>query len=268
MLPYTFGTIACRLWIDVIYLTSILIPTPSEQFHHRVKIMSADVEKSADSIRILLIDDMPFRRASIANLLDSWALGDGNELAIIETTCGENLVQHAQIVHLIIYNVGAGSVEAAECQHNIDHVRQDLPNVPLVIIAERDQASDVIEALRAGARGFISAQTPAPIVFQALKFIMRGGMYFPPSAMLQANFTPQTPMGRRPVTNDDVRQSTGLTSRQREVWQLLQHGYPNKVIARQLDMCESTVKVHMKQIMRKFGASNRTQAALCGGEVG
>ena len=159
-------------------------------------------------------------------------------------------------------------MEAAQWHHDIDDLRHELPNIPLVIIAEHERAADIIEALRAGARGYISAQTQLSVVFQALRFIMQGGMYFPSSALLQATTSPQLPMGRRLSSDDDEHHSASLTNRQRAVWQLLQHGHSNKVIARQLDMCESTVKVHMRQIMRKLGASNRTQAALYAGEAG
>jgi len=159
-------------------------------------------------------------------------------------------------------------MEAAQWHHDIDDLRLELPNIPLVVIAEHEKASDVIEALRAGARGYISAQTQLSVVFQALRFIMQGGMYFPSSALLQAMISPQLPVGRRLFNDDDGHHSASLTNRQTAVWKLLQHGHSNKVIARQLDMCESTVKVHMRQIMRKLGASNRTQAAMYAGEAG
>jgi DNA-binding NarL/FixJ family response regulator len=55
----------------------------------------------------------------------------------------------------------------------------------------------------------------------------------------------------------------GLTTRQQEVLERLRQGESNKLIGRQLKLRESTVKVHIRQIMRKLGATNRTQAALC-----
>ena len=213
---------------------------------------------------IVLMDDLPLRRAGIKSLLETWAGADGHRLDIVETICGASLAEYAQTARLIIYNIGADSLKAAQLQHSIDDLLHELPNVPLVIIAEHEQASDVIEALRVGARGFISAATPPSIVFQTLSFILQGGMYFPPAALLQANSS-SPPLIRRLACDGDTRHSSDLTNRQRAVWQLLQYGHSNKVIARQLVMCESTVKVHMRQIMRKLGDSNRTQAALCGG---
>jgi DNA-binding NarL/FixJ family response regulator len=60
---------------------------------------------------------------------------------------------------------------------------------------------------------------------------------------------------------------SGLTARQWEVLERLRQGESNKLIGRQLKLRESTVKVHIRQIMRKLGASNRTQAALCAAEL-
>lgn len=230
--------------------------------------MSVEHNEHTEYVRIVLIDDLPFRRASIKSLLENWAREDGLRLDAVETTGHNGLEQLAGTVRLVVYNVGGASMEAAEWRHNIDELRQQLPDVPLVIISERDNAGDVVEALKAGARGFISAQIAPSIVFQALRFIMGGGVYFPPSALLQAQVGSHANEWRRPANGVDQRHCASLTARQNAVWQLLQHGHSNKVIARELDMCESTVKVHMRQIMRKLGASNRTQAALCGGEPG
>jgi DNA-binding NarL/FixJ family response regulator len=60
---------------------------------------------------------------------------------------------------------------------------------------------------------------------------------------------------------------SGLTARQWEVLERLRQGESNKLIGRQLKLRESTVKVHIRQIMRKLGATNRTQAALCAAEL-
>jgi DNA-binding NarL/FixJ family response regulator len=59
----------------------------------------------------------------------------------------------------------------------------------------------------------------------------------------------------------------GLTTRQQEVLERLRQGESNKLIGRQLKLRESTVKVHIRQIMRKLGATNRTQAALCAAQL-
>jgi DNA-binding NarL/FixJ family response regulator len=62
---------------------------------------------------------------------------------------------------------------------------------------------------------------------------------------------------------EDAVRNSSLTARQKTVLELLSRGDTNKVIARRLGMSEGTVKVHVRQIMRKFGVTNRTQIALC-----
>ena len=131
--------------------------------------------------------------------------------------------------------------------------------------ADGDEAADVVAAFKAGARGFVTTRMDPCVMFRALKFIIEGGAFFPPGALLDAsgaagNGGPD--IGLVPQAGGEA-----LTLRQNEVLRLLRQGQSNKRIARELHMSESTVKVHIRQIMRKLGASNRTQAALCGFEA-
>jgi DNA-binding NarL/FixJ family response regulator len=73
-----------------------------------------------------------------------------------------------------------------------------------------------------------------------------------------------SPINKMTVVPTASLNKVGLTARERQVLERLQLGASNKLIARQLNLRESTVKVHIRRIMRKLGAVNRTQAALCG----
>ncbi|CAA0099279.1 Transcriptional regulatory protein DegU [Starkeya nomas] len=233
--------------------------------------MTEEGVEKAGCVSIVLLDDLPLRRASIKSLLRDWALEERVSLDTIEADSSDRLDHIERRPELLVYNSGYVATAVGEWRARIDRLRQALPDVPLVIISEGDNAHEVIEALKAGVRGFISAQMPPAIVFQALRFILGGGVYFPPSALLQAQAGTYSAEWRRTgpttVTARYRVQCSGLTERQAAVWRLLQHGHSNKVIARELSMCESTVKVHMRQIMRKLGATNRTQAALCSVEA-
>jgi DNA-binding NarL/FixJ family response regulator len=135
---------------------------------------------------------------------------------------------------------------------------------PVAVLSDRDEASDVVAAIKAGAKGFISTRIDPHVMFRALKFIACGGVFFPPEALLDC--------ATAELENEDdggadtllCQAAAGgmLTSRQTDVLHLLRSGQSNKYIARELNMRESTVKVHVRQIMRKLGAANRTQAAL------
>ncbi|MFH1553964.1 MAG: response regulator transcription factor [Pseudomonadota bacterium] len=225
----------------------------------------------AGFLRIILIDDLPFRRASLKSLLEDWAKEDNMRLEALDLSDLRESGQGNCDVQLIVFNVGGESMEAPELQGRIEELRGRQPDVPLVILSDRDDADEVVNVLKAGARGFISSQISPSVVFQALRFIMGGGVYFPANALLGSQNRAPTPDWRRPVVSNVMHNGaycTTLTVRQNAVLRLLQQGHSNKRIARELSMCESTVKVHVRQIMRKLGASNRTQAALCGMERG
>ena len=100
---------------------------------------------------------------------------------------------------------------------------------------------------------------------QAVALVLAGGSYAPPGLLLAADRRPPPSAAAREPSRPPSAAGPvidRLTLRQREVLALLGQGRPNKVIAQRLSMCESTVKVHVRQIMRKLGAKNRTEVAL------
>jgi DNA-binding NarL/FixJ family response regulator len=168
-------------------------------------------------------------------------------------------------VALAILNIGGESIASPGPSSSVAALNEQMPEVPLVVISDLAQADESVRALRIGAQGHIPTTTPPEIALKALSFILAGGSFFPPTALLQPV------RGNGPIRRD-VRTMRGLlsedarrlTQRQTEVLELLHKGLSNKVIAQRLDLRESTVKVHMRQILRKLGVQNRTEAALRG----
>lgn len=111
------------------------------------------------------------------------------------------------------------------------------------------------EALEAGASGFIPKSLPAKSLVNAVKFMAMGEQYAPLDFMTSEGDAKSHPL------------ADSLTSRELQVLQGLTQGKSNKEIARDLDIAEPTVKLHMKTLYRKLGASNRTQAALIAREA-
>lgn len=146
-----------------------------------------------------------------------------------------------------------------ETLHNIGAIRGSFGVTPLIIISDLDNGhqNDLIRgALRAGANGFISARTTSlPMTLSAIRFVHAGGSIAPLDMLLSDNTQPSAV---EPETEPAYR----LTARQRAVLAQLQQGKANKIIAHELGMSESTAKVHIRNIMRKMGATNRTQAAF------
>jgi DNA-binding NarL/FixJ family response regulator len=195
---------------------------------------------------------------------------------------------------MVILAVGSTPITELDAIQSIDVVHGLVPDAPIVILSDRDESAEVVAALEAGVQGFIPSTMTPELALQTLSFIMSGGTYFPASAIRHSPNQPtheDGPAVNRMTDNgvitdsDDVSSSdnsgaaqgagedpnvvgASLTTRQQQVLLLLREGQRNKVIARRLNMAEATVKVHVRQILRKFGATNRTEAALCATGVG
>lgn len=111
-------------------------------------------------------------------------------------------------------------------------------------------------ALDAGASGFVPKSLPAKSLVNAVKFMAMGEQYAPLDFMTAADDVETNPLEEK------------LTARELQVLKGLTEGKSNKEIARDLDIQEPTVKLHMKTLYRKVGAANRTQAALIAREAG
>lgn len=131
-------------------------------------------------------------------------------------------------------------------------VSQSLPNVPIVVLAGRNDADLARAAIRHGAKGFIPVTTRFRIVLEAVRFVLSGGTYVPTECLFATN-------GSAAQANPS---QNALTTRELSVVRAIQQGKPNKIIAYELNMCESTVKVHLRNIMKKLGAKNRTEVAI------
>jgi DNA-binding NarL/FixJ family response regulator len=119
--------------------------------------------------------------------------------------------------------------------------------------ATRDVAE---QALEMGAAGFLPKTLPARSLVNAVRFMAMGEQYAPIEFLTAAEDTPPHPL------------SAKLSDREMQVLKGLTEGKSNKQIARDLDLREPTVKLHVKTLYRKVGATNRTQAALIAKEAG
>src|SRR5207302_2537446 len=109
-----------------------------------------------------------------------------------------------------------------------------------------------------GTRGFLPASLSLKVMMGALDLVLAGGIYVPSSLIEAAPSRPAPSSG--PSSLADA--SNELTRRQRDVLGLISQGKSNKLIADALTMSESTVKAHVKQIIKRLRVANRTQAAL------
>ena len=125
---------------------------------------------------------------------------------------------------------------------------------PVIVLAYNNDAELARTAICHGAKGYIPVTMGFEITVEAVRFVLAGGTYAPMDCLL-ATGGPGDARSQPPT-------SGLVTGRELAVMRAIQKGKSNKVIAYELNMCESTVKVHVRNIMKKLSAKNRTDVAI------
>ncbi len=186
-------------------------------------------------------------------------------------TCAVGAAMEAGEASAAVLLGGPGLAENAELLDDLQTVTAVLPATPILLLTDRVDAADVAHAIRAGAKGYLESNVALAVLIQSLRLLMIGGTAFP-------GIAPGNELGTignaRAMQLATTRRREGavsaaelFTPKELEVLSGLGEGKPNKIIAYELDICETTVKVHMRHIMRKLGATNRTHAALLASEM-
>ena len=123
---------------------------------------------------------------------------------------------------------------------------------PVVIVSDIDDVNYVVRALKGGARGYIPTSLSLNVAVEAVRLVEAGGTFVPVSSLAMDRNKQQS----------IARTGDRLTERQMMVVEALCQGMANKQIAYELGMSEHTVKVHLRHIMRKLRARNRTEVAV------
>ncbi len=204
----------------------------------------------SDSIRILVADDHPVVREGLVTMLSTAPEFD----VIGQVGTGDEAIREAarlepDLLLLDLEMPGPGGVEV------ILRVRDEAPDVRIVVFTAFDRDEQIVGAIEAGAEGYLLKGTPREDVFRAIRVVHQGGSLIEPMVASK--------LLRR------VREEPNpLTPREVEVLDLVAEGRSNKAIAKALFVSERTFKFHVSQILSKLGASNRTEAAALARERG
>lgn len=204
-----------------------------------------------------------WRHSLEAALASSWPAASVSSL---EALLGESTVERNGVAAVVLLG-GAGLAQNAALREDFGAIEKSLPGVPVLIVTDDFDAHDVTEAMQLGARGYLASSVSMDLLIQCLRLLMIGGTAFPPvmtNADAAAASGAPADLRSRPEANLAI---DFFTPREIEVLAGLGEGKPNKIIAYELKICETTVKVHMRHIMRKLGATNRTHAALLAKEM-
>ncbi len=146
-----------------------------------------------------------------------------------------------------------------EVYSRISGLRSALPNARIVVLVSRQDVHRVIECFSAGVEGCIMKDISSAALIEKLDLVMLGERVFP-SEVLSMLMRDSVPVweGKPSAAFSEA----GLSDRETQILRCLVSGSANKVIANRLGVTEATVKVHLKSILRKIKAQNRTQAAI------
>jgi two-component system, NarL family, nitrate/nitrite response regulator NarL len=157
---------------------------------------------------------------------------------------------------------------------------RDRGGTKIVVLTRRLENSWFAAALQSGISGFLSKDAPPEALVPALEVVLLGGQVFTPQRTTLKSASPLANGVRAPASDkgcalastanggaEPRREATeygelGLSLREQEILNCLVAGLSNKMIARELRIAEATVKVHLKALLRKLNANNRTQAAV------
>ncbi len=139
------------------------------------------------------------------------------------------------------------------------HLRAHYPQLPVMVVSAREEPAVMRRALDHGAVGFLPKSADAGTLGEAIDAVLAGDRWAPASAL-------KAPAAGA-EEHDAAQRVRDLTPQQFRVLQMLGDGLLNKQIAYELGVSEATIKAHMTAILRKLGASNRTQAVLIAGKL-
>lgn len=197
-------------------------------------------------MKILIADDHTLFRESLSLLLLRL---DDQAPTIIQANHSEQAIQLAgqhDDLDMILMDIDMPGISGMSA---IKTLRDIVPDVPIIMISADDASHQIFKAIDLGARGFIPKTTSADVMLSALKLVLNGGTYLPEQLLVAYQ-----------NHGGDSGHEQQLTPRQMEILRLLQKGEQNKNIAHQLNLSESTVKVHVRRIFTALGARNRSQA--------
>ena len=200
---------------------------------------------------VLIIDGHPLVREVLARLVRS-VFGD------IKLRSARNLEDVTVVIcshpklDLVLLDLelpGCVGIEA------LTQFRGICPAVPVIVISADDSRPTILAAFKAGAIGYLPKTLTPKVMTAAINLVRAGGFYVPYEVLGYAWLAATRKTG-------DLTAATqlGLTERQLEILQLIQKGYNNRKIARQLQIAESTVKQHLHTMFGTLRVSSRTEA--------
>lgn len=238
-----------------------------------------NVSEQNHVVRVLVVDDQRLMRDGIASLLE---IQDAIEV-VGTASNGQEALEQAVSLHpnVILMDVRMPVMDGVVAT---EQIHRQLPACRILMLTTFDDEAYIIDALRAGASGYLLKDLPAPDLASAVQAVYKGIYQLDPTVASKviASFSrPQTfDAAKQPGVVSSSSSSTtsnaaspsprlaDLTGREIEVLRLIARGATNREIAEQLVISEGTVKNHISNILSRLGLRDRTQAAIYAHEKG
>lgn len=197
-------------------------------------------------MKILVIDDHPLIVRALAQLLPN--MDPAIEVrGAVDAAEAVAVLDNEPDVALVLLDLALPGTRGLDF---LGDLKLDYPGVPIVVLSATHDQATVMAALGAGAHGFVPKTADPTALVDAIRRVLDGGVYLMPDT---------TPLAE----GDGVHigpDALGLTARQTDVLKLLVQGKPNKLICRDLNLSEGTVKVHVSAILKALRVHSRTEA--------
>lgn len=202
-------------------------------------------------MRVLIVDDHDLLRDMLVMFLGSQGDIETSTAADVDQACAR--VEEEDPYDLILLDLNMPGMNGLVGLARVIALKDG----QRVALMSGEATREIAEkALEAGAAGFVPKTLPAKSMINAVRFMAMGEQYAPIDFMTAVDEAPINLLAEK------------LSPRELQVLKGLTEGKPNKEIARDLDLQEATVKLHVKTLYRKVGAANRTQAAMIAREAG
>jgi DNA-binding NarL/FixJ family response regulator len=214
-------------------------------------------------VALVADDDEFFRMAITSILLDRLDVAEVVAVGSLDEAM-ERLGERADIT-VALFDLAMPGMQGPA---NLGAVRETFPDILVAVVSSSRRRDDILTALQAGAHGYIPKGMGIDDLTHALRATLHGTIYVPPSLaqmVLDADGSSLSFSGDDRRAGPDV--LARLTPRQRDVLELLVKGKSNKEIARDLDLGEGTVKIHLAALFRNLGVRNRATAAVAGAQL-
>ena len=214
-------------------------------------------------MKVLVVDDHPLIREALRQVLRAL----NKDIDLLEAGSGPEALAAANRndgIDLILLDLTLPGRDGYEV---LRELRERYPAYPVVVLSASDQSEVVMRALDAGAMGFIPKTSSNEVLLGALRLVLSGGVYLP-AEVLRHSPAPALVSNSAAAAAGVGYRDLGLTERQAQVLALVVQGKPNKIICRELNLAEGTVKIHVTAILKALGVTNRTQAVIAVGRLG